>query len=370
MDTTPTGHRGASARAALDRIAAHPFHPLDPQDPTFTIDRDLGVRGVADPASRDGVVRSLALRDLVAACEDDLDGVAAGLDHPDLHVRCVSATALGIAAATATHQAVARLLSDDAEPLVRSHAAIALGEMGATPALPLLQARQAHEAHPDVRHQLELAIAQIEAGGHSSDAQRRAYRSLRATAFARPVIGEPAPDLALDDTEGRAWSLAEGRGQWQLLIWIFADWCPVCHREFAELMDMRAAFEALGVRVATLETHDTWRGRLMVGREIQPALWGSRSWFREAYTQRIWWRHLLDRAGAAGARYGTDPATFAVHGEYVNRPTTAIVDPGGILRFAYAGSYWGDRPSIEQTLDMIRDRDFTFAHPKRLSPPR
>lgn len=150
-------------------------------------------------------------------------------------------------------------------------------------------------------------------------------------------------------------------------MWIFADWCPVCHREFAELMAMREEFADQGVQVATLEAHDTWRGRLMVGREIEPSLWGSRQWFREAYTKRIWWPHLLDRAGAVGARCGTEPLQYAVHGEFVNRPTTVIIDPGGVVRFARAGTFWGDRPSIEQTLDMIRREEFTFEHPQRLA---
>ncbi len=365
-----SGAARVGPQAVFDRLHSYAFHPIDPDTRTFTIDRDLGVRGVADPLARDGLVRSLALRDLVSACDGDLAGVVAGLDHPDLHVRCVSAAALGIARAAAAHEAVGRIASGDEEPLARAHAVIALGEMGSLDALPLLRARLASEDHADVVHQLELAIGQIEAGAPSSDAQRQAYLSLREEAFQRPALDQAAPDVVLDDTDGATWSLADGRGRWQLLIWIFADWCPVCHHEFKELMDLRDAFDELGVRVATIEAHDTWRGRLMVGREIEPALWGSRSWFREAYTERIWWSHLLDRAGAVGARYGTEPLTFAVHGEYVNRPTTAIIDPEGVLRFAYAGSYWGDRPSIDRTLAMLRDGDFSFEHPQRLRPQR
>ncbi len=354
---------------AFDRIRAHRFHPLQSDRRTFTVDRALGVPGVADPDDRDGRVRSLALRDLIAVALREPAAVVVGLDDDDVHVRCLAAAALGVAGADGAVAALERMVAEDPEPIARAYAAIALGEMPSAASVPTLSSRLAEEADPDVRHQLELAAAQAVSGRGSSDAQRDAFLSLSEDGFGRVRAGETAPDFVLDDTDGASWRLSEGRGRWQALLWIFADWCPVCHREFAELMAARDDFERHGVRLATLEAHDAWRGRLMVGREIQPALWGSRQWFREAYTERVWWPHLLDRGGAVGARYGTEPLTFAVHGEFVNRPTTVIVDPAGVVRFAYAGSFWGDRPSIAQTLDMIRTGDFGFGHPDRLPHP-
>ncbi|MFN2323721.1 MAG: redoxin domain-containing protein [Trueperaceae bacterium] len=353
----------------FDRIRTHRFHPLQPDRRTFTVDRDLGVQGVADPDDRDGRVRSLALRDAVALAADDAPAVVQALDDGDLNVRVVAAAALGVARVHDARGALERMLVHDPEPIGRAYAAIALGELGSAAAVPVLRDRQASEPDADVRHQLELAVAQVASGRWASDAQRAAFLALRDDAFGRVRAGDVAPGFALDDTEGERWRLDDGRGRWQVLIWIFADWCPVCHHEFKELMEARTEFERLGVRLATLEAHDAWRGRLMVGREIEPALWGSRSWFRAAYSERIWWSHLPDLAGAVGARYGTEPMTFAVHGEFVNRPTTVVVDPEGVVRFAYAGSFWGDRPTIEQTLDLIRTRDFTFVHPDRLASP-
>lgn len=57
---------------------------------------------------------------------------------------------------------------------------------------------------------------------------------------------------------------------------------------------------------------------------------------------------------------------FSVHSEYINRPATVIIDPAGIVRLAYFGTYCGDRPSIEQTLEMIRNGHFEFEHPEQL----
>ncbi|MBW6480490.1 MAG: peroxiredoxin family protein [Bacteroidales bacterium] len=118
--------------------------------------------------------------------------------------------------------------------------------------------------------------------------------------------------------------------------------------------------------VFTVETHDRYRGRVMVGKELDPSYWFSKKSFHEAYTEKIWWPHLLDRAGAIGAMYGADPLAFAVHAEYINRPVTVIIDKNGIVRFQYRGTFWGDRPTIEQTLKMIETGDFSFEHPQRL----
>lgn len=60
------------------------------------------------------------------------------------------------------------------------------------------------------------------------------------------------------------------------------------------------------------------------------------------------------------------PLTFAVHSEYINRPSTIIIDKHGVVRFAYYGTFWGDRPSISETLEMIRTGEFSFEHSKRL----
>ncbi|WP_241988417.1 hypothetical protein, partial [Halorubrum sp. SP3] len=36
----------------------------------------------------------------------------------------------------------------------------------------------------------------------------------------------------MPDIDGGRWDPADaiGDGEWTVLIWVFADWCPVCHR--------------------------------------------------------------------------------------------------------------------------------------------
>lgn len=42
---------------------------------------------------------------------------------------------------------------------------------------------------------------------------------------------------------------------------------------FDELIELRAEFETANVTVATVECHDRYRGRVMVGEEVEPEYW-------------------------------------------------------------------------------------------------
>jgi peroxiredoxin len=274
--------------------------------------------------------------------------------------------ALGILGAEEGIVGLEKLALEDSITMVRSQAIIALGQIGSKGSVELLNKILNEDPSRDVMHQCELAIDQIEKQMGTSKEQLDAFLGLDESTFETVKVGDKASDFELQDTEGDLWRLSDFEGEnWVVLIWVFADWCPVCHGEFHDLMDMHDTFAAEGIKVFTLEIHDMYRGRVMVGKELEPTYWFSKESFKQAYTSRIKWPHLLDRAGAVGARYGIDPLAFAVHAEYINRPSTVIVDKEGIVRFQYLGTYWGDRPTIEQTLEMIRQQDFSFKHPKR-----
>ena len=83
------------------------------------------------------------------------------------------------------------------------------------------------------------------------------------------------------------------------------------------------------------------------------------------YGERRWWPHLIDYGGGTGAGLGVDPMTFAVHSEYINRPSTIVIDESGVLAMAYHGTFWGDRPTIAETIEMLRTKNYGFQHPER-----
>lgn len=354
--------------AAFARVRSHTFHPLDERD--FTVDRNLNKHGIADLDDQDWRVRLLAVRDLVRAGDEAVDAILAGLSDEHVQVRYLSAMALGVLRATQALPALERTLKEDDQAVVRSQAAIALGQINDKVALETLEDRLANDPSKDVRHQCELSIDQLNKGREATEALRTAYRKLDPKTFETVKVNQPAPEFTLNDTEGKPHNPIKQRGDdWVVLIWVFADWCPVCHGEFRELIELRNQFKQQGVRLYTIEAHDTYRARVMVGREVDPEYWFAEQSFQKTYTQNIWWPHLVDHGGAVGATYGVDPLAYAVHAEYINRPATIIIDPDGQVRWTYYGTYWGDRPSIKKTLEMIRDKDFSFVHPDRLSRP-
>ena len=349
----------------LQRVAAHNFNPLN-EDLSLTLDHAERKAGIPDLDNEDWRIRLLGVRDLVRAGQDSVDEIIEGLKHKDEHVRQVCAMALGILSAEEGIEGLEQLALEDSITVVRSQAIISLGQIESTGSLDMLNKIREEDPARDVMHQCELAIGQIEKQMGTSEEQLDAFLSLDETTFESVSVGDEASDFELEDTEGEMWKLSDFEDEnWVVLIWVFADWCPVCHGEFHDLMDMHESFEKEGIKVFTLEIHDKYRGRVMVGKELEPTYWFAKESYKDAYTSRIKWPHLLDRAGAVGARYGIDPLAFAVHAEYINRPTTVIVDKEGIVRFLYQGTYWGDRPTIEQTLHMIQQEDFEFEHPKR-----
>jgi peroxiredoxin len=360
-----TTYKTITVDNVFERVSSHKFNPLNDEN-SMTMDRNLQEAGIADLDNDDWKVRLLAVRDLVRAGVKDVNNISKGLTDQSIHVRQVSAMALGILKAEDAIGALEQVVSTDENSMMRSQAVIALGQIESTHSLDLLRKKLKEDPSRDVQHQCELAIYQIEKRMGTTEKQLSAFLSLDESTFETVKEGSAAYEFALEDTDGKEWKLSSFRNKnWVVLIWVFADWCPVCHGEFHDLMGMKEEFAKAGVQVFTMETHDRYRGRVMVGKELEPDYWFSKKSFNEAYTSKIFWPHLLDRAGAVAARYGADPLAFSVHSEYINRPTTIIIDKEGMVRFSYKGTFWGDRPTIEQTLKMIETGDFSFEHPKR-----
>ena len=354
----------AKVSAILSRISAHDFHPIRDG---FTFDRQLNKHGVASLDDQDWRVRTLAVRDLVRLNAPGTPALVTALEDKNAHVRHVAAMVLGIIRATNAVAALEATLSEDSDSAVRSQAAIALGQIGHRASLPVVQAVQKDGKSRDVQHQAELAAYAIEHGMTATPELAKSCAALDESTFERVQVGKTASDFQLADTEGKAWRLWDFRGKKPVVLtWVFADWCPVCHGEFRELIELRQQFEAADAQVFTLECHDLFPCRVMVGKELEPKYWFSKTSFKDSYTKNIWWPHLVDRAGVVGAEYGVQPMAFTVHAEWINRPSVVIVDKEGIARFAYYGTFWGDRPSIHQLLEMVRSGNYSFDAPKRL----
>lgn len=145
--------------------------------------------------------------------------------------------ALGIVKETKAIESLNEIVREDPIAMVRSRAVIALGQVEAQSSLPLLREKSKDDPSGDVRHQCELAIDQIEKQAGATPVLKDAFLALDESSFGEVAAGQKAPDFELEDTGGNTLRLSVFRGEKKVvLIWVFADWCPVCHGEFHDLI--------------------------------------------------------------------------------------------------------------------------------------
>jgi alkyl hydroperoxide reductase subunit AhpC len=349
--------------AIFDRIRTHNFHPVRDG---FTYDRNLDEHGVADLNDRDWLVRTLAVRDLVRIGKPAENYIISALLDENHHIRHVAAMTAGILRSFKSVENLESTLLEDSHEVVRSQAAVSLWQIGDKDSSRVVKKAEKEDNSKDVRHQAELAAYAIRNNYTAAPELAEAWRNLEEDNFNKVETGKKAPDFELPDTENRKWQLSDHIGEKPVvLIWIFADWCPVCHREFAELIEMREELQD-SIQFITLECHDIYPARVMAGKELEPHYWFSEESFRKTYTKKIWWPHLADRAAGVGTAYGVQPMAFTVHSEWINRPAVVIIDGEGMVRFTYYGTFWGDRPTIADIKEMIETGSYDFESEKRL----
>ena len=132
------------------RLSAHDFHPIRDG---FTFDRQFNQQGVANLDDQDWRVRTLAVRDLVRLGVSGTPALVTALDDKNADLRHVSVMTLGILRATNAVPALEKVLREDGDSVVRSQAAIALGQIGQRTSLAVVQTAQTDDKSRDVQHQ-------------------------------------------------------------------------------------------------------------------------------------------------------------------------------------------------------------------------
>ena len=350
-----------SVDSIVTRIESHPFRPVENG---MTVEPTSGEDGLDDFADEDWLVRTLAIRDLIR-CGDSA-AIIPALDHRSPEVRYLAAAALGILEVESSLDRLHRLLREAPESTVRSQAAISIGQIGHEASIPVLKQQAQADEQRDIPPQCRIAIDHIRRyDGNQSDL-REAFERLDESSFGGLRVGDRFPVVELPTVDYGRFSVAEHIGERRVvLLWVFADWCPVCHHEFLDLIERHKEFEELDVAVATVECHDVYRSRVMAGREPKPEYWYSHKFPDLSYGECRWWPHVTDFAGALAARLGLDPLAFAVHSEFVNRPATIIIETDGTIAMSYAGTFWGDRPSVADTFELLSSGSYSYEHPQR-----
>ena len=256
--------------AILQRISDHSFQRIEDG---FSFDNVSDEHGVADLSDNSWRVRLLAVRDLVRIGESAIPQLIVRLEDNNSHVRELCTMALGILEASDANQALIKRLQEDPDSVVRTQAASALGQIGLCESLTVLEETIKTDSSRDVIPQCEMSITQIENKIKSDPNLAASYRLLDESKFKSVKVNQPAVDFELKDTNGKTWRLSDFKGEKTVvLIWVFADWCPVCHNEFHELIELEKEFARADIQVFTVECHDRFRCRVMTGQEKKAPL--------------------------------------------------------------------------------------------------
>ena len=139
----------------------------------------------------------------------------------------------------------------------------------------------------------------------------------RVSAFSKrkePRKGEPAPEFALPDQEGRTRSIAEFRGKWLALYFYPRDDTPGCTKQACAFRDDWNKLEALGTQVVGVSVDD-----------VESHL----DFAREYYLP---FPLLADKGGTVAARYGSLRDLGLIK---FARRNTFLIDPQGTIAQVY-----------------------------------
>jgi peroxiredoxin Q/BCP len=148
---------------------------------------------------------------------------------------------------------------------------------------------------------------------------------------AHDLIGQPAPDFALESGDGSTVRLSDFRGKSEVVLFFYPkDSTPGCTAEACSFRDSHEAFreagaEVLGISSDSGDSHRTFAGR-----------------------HRLPFTLLSDPGGAVRARFGVGRTLGLIPGR-----VTFVIDRDGIIRHAFSSQF---RPSrhVDEALAVLR----------------
>lgn len=137
----------------------------------------------------------------------------------------------------------------------------------------------------------------------------------------KAVVGQPAPDFTLQDTNGKSWNLSELKGK-VVFVNFWATWCGPCVEEMPSMQKVNAFMPTNQFVMLTILSND------------QPSL-------ADAFIARIGatFPVLVDPNNQVAAAYGLTGV-----------PETYIIDKQGVLREKFIGGVRWDGPQAMQML--------------------
>jgi len=178
-----------------------------------------------------------------------------------------------------------------------------------------------------------------------SDANRPAAAPVSARST---LLGQAFPPVRLMGASGDPFTLEELRGGRPVVLVVLRGFpgfvCPHCTAQTAALINALPSFEERGARVAMVYPGEA---------STVPTFLKAMKEFREGKGVPI---PILFDAELELVR------ALGIRGEFA-KPTTAIVDGNGVLRYLYVGQSFNDRPSVGTLLAALSSVNASQANP-------
>jgi peroxiredoxin len=288
--------------------------------------RPAGDKSVVAPGA--WKARMTVLHRLAQLGSQSLPILLEGLDDEDQEVRDLSAQAIAYFGDRSVLERLDRAIYEDPSPTVRIYAAIARASIGGPLPEKIMTHISRRDPSSEVRIRLELLLGRQPMIGN--DLSRSALANFDLSRMDTARVGQPAPDFSLTDVDGRTFRLSDFHNKKKVvLIFVYGATCMFCTGQIANLRLQIPEFEAQGTQVLVVEANDSYR--------MQATLEGARIPPSDRSIAL-----LSDSAHVVAATYGV--AMQMSHIEWLNRPSTFLIDRQGILRKAYLSDSPGDRP--------------------------
>ena len=329
-----------------------PFHGRKTNSSIFlAFQKDWG-----HPAGNDRILspgawksRMTALCSLAKLGKDTIPVLLEGLDDNDDEVRELAAQAMGYLGDSSVIERLDRAIRLDPSATVRIYATIARGSIGGDLPESLSKEILRYDPHSMVRNRLELTSLR---GNHKgSSLARDGLASFDLSTMDTARIDSLAPDFSLRDLDGHSYRLSDFRGKKDVvLVFVYGVTCTFCTGQIGNLRQKLGEFESLGTKILVVEANDPYRVRATVAEAISKG------------ESRL--PVLLDPSHTAAATYGV--AMQMNHIEWLNRPSTFLIDRQGILRRRFLADSPSDRPSPSVLLEAVKQ--IQSVDPQRIAP--
>ena len=292
--------------------------------------------------------RMTALRDLARLGPDAVPVLLEGLDDANPEIRNLAAQAMGYFGGPEQADRLERAMAEDPDGTVRIYAGMSRAMIGGPIPQSLLELIGKFDPLRMAKSRLELAMKR--GPEPPSDAIRETLAGFDLDRMDTARVGSPAPDFTLTDQAGNRVHLGDFRGKNDVvLVFIYGVNCMFCTGQIGRLHHTMAEFEADGARILVVESSEPYR--------IQETLQVAN---QDPEDNSV--ALLSDPSHTVAACYGV--AMQMNHVEWLNRPSTFLIDREGIIRYVYLGDGPADRPS---TGDLVAELQKIHEYPDSLT---